>query len=108
MHLDARRIRDTGNAIILHARTQDVAGQWIGLARLIERITYALDHGARRLAVRERGRCDFSDRKAGVHREHADMAEPGIDLDLDHLHGTWHAGADHDVGEPAQHEAEDR
>ena len=25
------------------------------------------------------------------------MAEPGVDLDLHHLHRAWHAGADHDV-----------
>ena len=39
--------------------------------------------------------------------EHADMTEPGVDLDLHHLHRTRHARADREVGEAPHHPAED-
>src|SRR6185437_709029 len=51
--------------------------------------------------------CELADRKPGMCVEHAHMAEPGVDLDLHHLHRAWHARADHEVVEGFQHPAED-
>ena len=85
-----------------------MASRRIDLARLVKRVTDALNHRARRLAAGKRGCRDLADRNAGRNVEHAHMTEPGVDLDLDHLHRARDAGANHDVGGPPHDPAEDR
>src|SRR5205823_7074075 len=84
MHIDERRVADARDTVILHSPGQDVASRRIDLARLVKRVTDALNHRARRLAAGKRGYRDLADRNAGRNVEHAHMTEPGVDLDLDH------------------------
>ena len=108
MHIDDRRVGDARDTVILHPAGQDVARSGIDLARLIERVTDALNDRARRLAAGKRRCRDLADRNAGRNVEHAHMTEPGVDFDLDHLHRARDAGANHDIGDPPHDPAEDR
>src|SRR4029079_18254745 len=66
MHVDWRRVGNSGNPVIFHSAGKDVAGSRIDLARFVERIAKPLDHRSRRLTAGERGRCDLADGDAGV------------------------------------------
>ena len=95
MHIQRRHVGNAGHAVVVEAGGQHVARRRIDLARPRR----ARSRGSARTRPRPdcapaTGAASRPTANAGPSAEHAHVAEPGVDLDLDHLHRTRRAGAD--------------